>query len=539
MTQKLTLSLLLLCSLLQSLFAQSGQQMFNETYVHEIRIYFDEPNFWSILTQHYEVSVDTTLENVPLPARVVIDGVAIDSVGITQKGYYSNWGAGNALKKPLKLDFNEYNQDGKFDGLKSLNLQNAFMDPSLMRDMLSYRILRDFGVAAPRSSYSKVFINDQYWGLYVSVESINKTFLKEHFGNNDGNLYKANYSSLQYMGDDQNDYAHDFELKTNETENDWSGLIQFIRLVNETGDNVFQDSLERHFAMDDYFKSLALDVSINNWDSHFEHGRNFYLYDNPEDGKFHWIPWDYNLAFDDGFGGDYDIALEVLRSMPGYDKVLPKRVLDNEDLRQNYLRTACELHHKLFTMDYLDPIIESTRVLIKADLEADPNKFYPEAEYFELSLTEGFIRTVNDTLFIQDSIWNGSSWEFTETFFVWQYEEQVPGLRDIIERRNASVQDELTNIYEIDCSSPVQEPGNFSHELRLEAWPNPVNDWLHLQVSESGMLTMYDVHGRIQKQINLKQADIKFSVQDLSPGVYFLAFTNQHGKIVRKINVAP
>ena len=534
--QKLTTLFLLLCAWAHSLSAQSGLKMFDESYVHEIRIYFEQAGFWDTLSQHFYLSVDTSLENVPLPARVMIDGNELDSVGVSQKGYYSNWGAGNSLKKPLKLDFNEFVSGAAYDDLKSLSLQNAFMDPSMMRDMLSYRILRDFGVAAPRSAYAKVFINDQYWGLYVLVESVNKTFLKEHFGNNDGNLYKANYTSLQYLGDEQSNYAHDFELKTNVPANDWSRLIAFIKAINVTPDHVFRDTLLQYFEPETYFKTLAVDVTINNWDSHFEHGRNFYLYDNPQDGKFHWIPWDYNLAFASSFGS-YDIALVGLRSDPFYDKILPKRVLGDAEMQEDYLQVACDLHHGVFTEEHLNPIIEYTKTLIKDDLEDDPNKFYPDIEDFELSLTVGFERTILDTFSFMDSIWNGTTWEFIDTVFIWEYTESITGLQSLIAERNASIQTELSADYGISCMSAIHEPKYIEDKLRFEAWPNPASSFVNLKVPTHGTLSLYDANGRIHKRTTLEKSQIKIPLQGLRPGIYWIEFATEAESSVKKIVV--
>ena len=75
---------------MQSMNAQSGLQMFDNTYVHDIRIYSDEPNFWQILTDRYDAWLNEFwLANTPLPAQVVIDGTVVDSVGVSQKGFFS------------------------------------------------------------------------------------------------------------------------------------------------------------------------------------------------------------------------------------------------------------------------------------------------------------------------------------------------------------------------------------------------------------------------------------------------------------------
>lgn len=66
---------------------------------------------------------------------------------------------------------------------------------------MCYKFIRDLGLLAPRTSYAKVYINEQYWGLYMLVESVDKTFLKDHFGSkgNDGNLYKTAQTGQAYL----------------------------------------------------------------------------------------------------------------------------------------------------------------------------------------------------------------------------------------------------------------------------------------------------------------------------------------------------
>ena len=77
--------------------------------------------------------------------------------------------------------------------------------------------------------------------------------------------------------------------------------MRFINIINKQGYNAadYLDSLHTIFNVDDYMKVLSIDVLTGNWDSYYDHGRNFYIYHNPDDDKFHWIPWDYNLASPD------------------------------------------------------------------------------------------------------------------------------------------------------------------------------------------------------------------------------------------------
>ena len=85
-------------------YSQSnGNELFDNTFVHEIRITFEQENFWDSLEYYYYVAV--VIEGVQdMLASVEIDGNFIDSVGMRQKGQFSNWGS-DGLKEPFKVDF--------------------------------------------------------------------------------------------------------------------------------------------------------------------------------------------------------------------------------------------------------------------------------------------------------------------------------------------------------------------------------------------------------------------------------------------------
>lgn len=273
----------------------SGDKMFDTSILHEIRIEFTQDNFWNILINNYESNADPFADKPYLMAKVTIDGESVDSVGVRLKGFSSYWT--NTQKKPLKLDFNEFVPGQRFDGLRKLNLNNSTGDPGMQREYVCYDLMRSSGVKAPRVSFSEVFMNDQYWGIYQSVEQVDKEFLQNNFSNDQGNLFKnLSWSKLEYNGNTTEDYNTIFSLKTNEEANDWSGFIHFVDVLNNATDEEFKEKIEEVFNVDLFLKTLAVDVTTNNWDSYLEHGRNWYMYEDPGTGRFHWIPWDYNFA---------------------------------------------------------------------------------------------------------------------------------------------------------------------------------------------------------------------------------------------------
>ena len=51
------------------------------------------------------------------------------------------------------------------------------------------------GLDAEREAHARLFINNAYVGLYTIVESLDKTFLKKNFGENDGHLYEYSFDN--------------------------------------------------------------------------------------------------------------------------------------------------------------------------------------------------------------------------------------------------------------------------------------------------------------------------------------------------------
>ena len=304
--KNLAAALLLLLSVL-SASAQTGATVFDNSYVHTIHVTFSENNFWDILNNNYQTSIDP-ISGVPtdvpyLMGEVSIDGVVMDSIGLRQKGFSSHFSSNNN-KKSLKLKFNEFVPGQRFDGLKKFNLSNGVGDPAMQRDVLCYELMRRQGIRAPRTSYARVFLNNTYWGLYVVIEQIDKTFVTDNFLEGTGNLYKnIAWSDLEWQGSNQSAYEASIELKTNKTENDWSGFINLLDVLHNTPDADFATEFQKVFDVDYFIRTLAIDVITNNWDSYMDHGRNYYLYQEPTSELFYWIPWDYNLAMGGQLGG--------------------------------------------------------------------------------------------------------------------------------------------------------------------------------------------------------------------------------------------
>jgi spore coat protein H len=271
------------------------------------------------------------------------EGETWEHVGIRYKGNSSVIPYGSGLEKlPLKLDFDEdedaypETKNQRFYGVKKLVFNNGFRDPSLVRELLCLELLRDLGAHVSRAAPVRIFVNDVYWGLYISVEQVDSRFLDDRFGSHDGNLYKpeGDGAGLTHFEQDT------FVKKSNEDEADWSDIHELIAvLADPSGD------IGAIVDVDSFLPWLAVSTAICNLDSYAVMDQNFYLYKDSDSGKFVFIPWDHNEAF-----GSFTWPLkpgtvhtfDVLAPYVG-DRPLIERVLENPTWNQRYLDMVGQL----------------------------------------------------------------------------------------------------------------------------------------------------------------------------------------------------
>ena len=520
---KSILSIALIFTSYLSFSQVNGTSIFDESYVHTINLDFADNTFWFQMQADYDEMVGDMFNagtgiKKYVPAACTIDSIYVDTVGVRWKGNYSNWG-GSGNKKPLKIDFNEFVVNNSYDGIKKLNLQNCFKDPSMMRDVMSYRMMRHMGIPAPRTSYARVYLNGTYWGVYVLTEQVNKGFLKNHFDNNDGNLFKCiDNTDLLWQGSIATAYEDEFELKTNEIANNWTDFVRFVDIVNNTPTANFKDSLDSILNTHAYLHVLAMDVLLLNWDSYYDHGRNFYMYQDPTTGKFNWIPWDYNLAFSED---EIDIFIENLEAQwgePAPYKPLNQSIVASSELKEILATRYCHNMNVTFNVAAHEDFITTTAALIRNDLMADPNSFYTISD-FDQSHN-------NDISITTQDIWGPT----TEVF---------RGIKPFISERVVQVNQELAAAG-YDCEAVIANLNKKESDRKdFIVYPNPTTNRINFEVSnENGVeVILYNLLGAKLERLSL-MAGITYSQLDVSgyaKGTYVLVVRSSEKIKTRRV----
>ena len=112
---------------------------------------------------------------------------SLDSIGFRLRGNTSR----NAEKKSFKVDFNHFKSGRNFFGVEKLNLNGEHNDPSIVRSKISWDLYQDIGMVASRAAHAELYINDEYYGLYLSVEHIDDSFIDRNYNDASGNLWKC------------------------------------------------------------------------------------------------------------------------------------------------------------------------------------------------------------------------------------------------------------------------------------------------------------------------------------------------------------
>lgn len=276
------------------------------------------------------------------------------SVAARYKGNGSYLRARGSEKISIKVDLNKFVKGQALAGLTTLNFQNNITDVGWMNEVLSYRLYRDAGALAPRTTYARLFLTvdgqaKRYLGLYSVSENIDEHFIDERFGTRKGAILKPSTSELfTDWGNDWSVYNQSYDPKTDLTDAEKARVIELGRLVSMAPDDEFAARIGDFVDLDDFARYFAVLVWIANSDSLLQNGQNFYTFLHPTTKRMHFIAWDQ----DGSFGNFRNNATGWTIHYPwsGNNQFL-SRMYATEAFRTKYLAKMAELSDSLFLAD--------------------------------------------------------------------------------------------------------------------------------------------------------------------------------------------
>ena len=323
-----------------------------------------------------------TALNTYYTADLTWKSVKVRNVGIRSRGQ----GSRNPIKPGLRVDMARYTTGQTFVGLSTIILDNIWQDDALIRERLAFTMFEKMGEPAPRESFCRLFINNEYQGLYAITEEIDAAFAKRVTGENDGTMFEYHWSAdKQWRAEDRgaiDNYKVLLEPRTHTLDADstlYGPIQQLFKELNGPDDAVWRSRVEQYIDLNQFMRHVGIEQFIAENDGllGFAGMNNFYLYRFQGTTRHRLFVWDKDNAF---LFLDSPIATTDAN-------VLFRRSMTQPDLRETYLRTLEECATIAGTDSFL--LLEIDRVIgiIHAAATSDTKKqFASDPPRFDLAV---------------------------------------------------------------------------------------------------------------------------------------------------------
>lgn len=318
--------------------AQSADALFDGGVLHDIHLRVNSRD-WERLKQNFE-------RDTYYPCNFTWGGMTVRDAAIRSRGF----GSRNGTKPGLRVEFDRYRTGQRFLGLRSLVLDNLWQDASMIRERISMLFFQRMGWPASREAHARLFVNDEYVGLYASVEDVDEDFLERAFGVGQDAIaasgylyeYRWRYEYLfTYLGRHLEKYEEIFDpkIKAHKSLAELFGPIEDLaRTVDQTADENFLRSVGEQLDLRALMTYLAIENFLADTDGFLgDFGMNNFYLPRFETRRFaNFIPWDKDNAIgmeraDPTRPIGFPIFYNVDRN------VLAKKALASPDLRNAYL----------------------------------------------------------------------------------------------------------------------------------------------------------------------------------------------------------
>lgn len=294
------------------------------------------------------------------------NGQTWNDVGLRYRGRTSR----AVSKKSWKVKFDAFGGPEFSNGWNELNLNSQFGENTMLRNSLAWELTRRVGVESAESGHIMLKVNNEYFGVYDSIEPIDQRWLANHGYPPGGSLYRAEVDAHFSIQPDTAAYMERYSKKTNEATG-YADLIQFIELVNNTPPTQIWNVLKSKFDLESFINYMAAMAALCN-DSYFDH--NYYLYHDLVADKWYWIPWDLDSTF--GHVGIFIRGLQPESSLfIGSFNILISKLANVDHFRRRFLERTLEILDEDLTPGAFNATIDSAWVYMKDEARLDWKKW--------------------------------------------------------------------------------------------------------------------------------------------------------------------
>jgi spore coat protein CotH len=344
--------------------AQTQAELFDQNSVQEIRLFVNSRDL-AAFRAHTELNTWYT-------ADLLWRNIRVRNVGIRSRGQ----GSRNPIKPGYRVDMAHYTTGQTFVGLSTIILDNIWQDDSLLRERLAFTMFEKAGLPAPRESFCRLYVNNEYHGLYAITEEIDGKFTSRVTGQTDGTVFEYHWSADGiWRAEDLGSiaaYKPKLEPRTHVLDADstlYNPIVTLFKEVNGPDDAVWRSRVEQYIDLKQFMAHVAVEEFIGENDGVMGYAgmNNFYLYRDQGTTMHRLFAWDKDQAF--------IVAIDnpVKRTD---DNVIFRRAMADPELRDIYFTTLELCARAAATDDFLLLEIDRVAGVIFDAARSDPRKQY-------------------------------------------------------------------------------------------------------------------------------------------------------------------
>ncbi|KAG0348945.1 hypothetical protein BG004_003428 [Podila humilis] len=294
-------------------------------------------------------------------------------------------------KQSYKLKFEtEYNQT--FFSRPNLKLRSMATEPTMIRERTYIDCLNAVGVPTQQGTYVRLYVNSEPYGLYLMVDDIKKSFLKQtvHGGDDTvqpGSLVQMNaptvneQASLIWSFLNSTQYNKDAYISQNlGTNPEWEPLSQLNAFMADllAFDPVSTPNPVEYWTsrldLDGFLRNMALEYLMGAFDNYWMAGSNYFMYFNPTlggSGKWQWLPTDFDGTYGNGATIDPTASYKVLSTFTIDHPLVSKLIIKNTAINAMFVTVLKEIVSTTFKPEAMNARFDGLNAMLSLDAKWD------------------------------------------------------------------------------------------------------------------------------------------------------------------------
>lgn len=273
---------------------------------------------------------------------------------------------GHTTREAAQKSFSVYARemyDGKdtIDGLFGENTDvHKFMiysnrDGTKLRDVLISKMVMDRDMSAQMFKYCNVFLDGEYWGVYLLAEVYDEYYFKNHYGIRKDNIQICESASPP-------------------------DVIEYLNTILDKSDVEVYEKLCQMIDVQSFIDYYATMLYLNNSDWLFYNAICYRSIktgiEKNEDGKWRWGVWDSEATMRepsvDTFHAGNIFSWE--------DDLLAQTLMEHEEFRKQFVTTYMDLYNNLWQEDNILQVIDGMENSIACSYAMHSERFFMEGE---------------------------------------------------------------------------------------------------------------------------------------------------------------